>query len=42
MRKLRWVILIALLAATIGVLLYGIYQGDAQFVLENAKAFCFT
>ncbi|MGD0111864.1 MAG: hypothetical protein ABSD48_08350 [Armatimonadota bacterium] len=42
MRKLRWVILIALLAVAIGVLLYGIYQGDAQFVLENAKAFCFT
>lgn len=42
MRRLRWIILIALLAAAIGVLLYGIYQGDAQFVLENAKAFCFT
>ena len=42
MRKLRWVILIALLAVAIGALLYGIYQGDAQFVLENAKAFCFT
>ena len=42
MRKLRWVILIALLAVAIGVLLYGIYQGDAQYVMENAKAFCFT
>ena len=42
MRKLRWFLLAALLAIFLGVLLYGIYQGDAQFVLENAKAFCFT
>jgi len=41
-RKWRWVLLIALLAVAIGVLLYGIHQGEAQFVLENAKAFCLT
>jgi lipopolysaccharide export system protein LptC len=41
-RKWRWVLLIALLAVAIGVLFYGIHQGDAQFVLDNAAAFCFT
>ena len=42
MRKLRWMVLIVLLAIFVGVLLLGIYQGDAEFVLDNAKAFCFT
>ena len=41
-RKLRWVLLIALLLVFVCILLFGIYQGDAEFVLDNAKAFCFT
>jgi hypothetical protein len=41
-RKLRWVLLVALLLVFVGILLFGIYQGDAEFVLDNAKAFCFT
>ena len=35
---LIWVILIA----AAGVAFYGFYQGDVSYVLENAKAYCYT
>jgi hypothetical protein len=40
--RLRVVLLFLLLAACVGLIAYGIYQGDALLVKDNAAAFCFT
>jgi hypothetical protein len=41
-RKMRSVLLLFLLALSLGLLGYGLYQGDALLVQDNAAAFCFT
>jgi hypothetical protein len=42
MRK-RWSLIIGCLAVLlIGLLAWGIYAGDADYVLKNAHNFCFT
>lgn len=40
--KRLWVIVALLALVFLGCLIYGIYLGDADYVLENAKSFCFT
>jgi hypothetical protein len=42
MRKRRWFIIGWLAALLVAVLAYGIYAGDAGYVLKNAQNFCFT
>jgi len=38
----RWLIPILLGALLVGCLLYGVYMGDALYVLKNARAYCYT
>jgi len=41
-RRLRPTLTLLLLLLALGLLIYGLYQGDARLVLDNAAAFCFT
>jgi hypothetical protein len=41
-RKLRMILFLLLLAISLTALLYGVSQGDAVLVRDNAAAFCFT
>ena len=42
MRRVLLVAAVALALLFTGLVLYGIGHGDASFVAENAKAFCFS
>jgi hypothetical protein len=42
MRSKTLIVLGLLLAVLVGVLVYGVHAGDAQYVLQNAQNFCFT
>ncbi|MFB3881509.1 MAG: hypothetical protein ACE149_09595 [Armatimonadota bacterium] len=40
--RFRTILLFLLLVACLGLIAYGIHQGDALLVKDNAAAFCFT
>jgi hypothetical protein len=40
--KFRLLIRILIGALALGLILLGIFTGDAKYVLENARALCFT
>ena len=42
MRKVLLLAAVLLALLLTGLVLYGIGRGDASFVAENAKAFCFS
>jgi succinate dehydrogenase hydrophobic anchor subunit len=42
MRRAILVSAILLALLFMGLVLYGIHHGDASYVAENAKAFCFS
>ncbi len=42
MSRKKWVLLAFLWALFAGLLAYGVWQGDALFVRQNAENFCFS
>jgi hypothetical protein len=42
MDKKRWAIAVLLAAVFGGLLAYGIFRGDVEYVLLNAQNFCFS
>jgi len=42
MRRATLILVAFLVLLCFGLVLYGIHHGDASYVAENAKAFCFS
>jgi hypothetical protein len=40
--KKSWLIIALVAALFVGLLIYGIHTGDVEFVLKNARDFCFS
>ena len=42
MTRVRWIVLVLLALVFVGLLVYGVQIGDAEYVFTNAQSICYT